>query len=31
LTAVQERIDMGAIKTTKTAKELVRLHYRRIE
>jgi hypothetical protein len=27
----QERIDLGHIKTDKTAKELVRLHYRRIE
>jgi len=27
----QDRIDLGHIKTDKTAKELVRLHYRRIE
>jgi hypothetical protein len=27
----QDRIDMGAIQTNKTAKELVRLHYRKIE
>jgi NitT/TauT family transport system substrate-binding protein len=27
----QERIEMGAIRTDKSAKELVRLHYRRIE
>ena len=29
--AFQERIDAGAIKTDKTAKELVRLHYRKIQ
>ncbi len=27
----QERIDLGQIKTDKTAKELVRLHYRKVE
>ncbi|MBI2468158.1 MAG: ABC transporter substrate-binding protein [Candidatus Rokubacteria bacterium] len=29
--AFQDRINSGAIQTTKTAKELVRLHYRKIE
>ena len=29
--AFQERIDAGAIETGKTAKELVRLHYRRLQ
>jgi len=29
--SIQDRIASGAIKTDKTAKELVRLHYRKIE
>jgi hypothetical protein len=29
--AFQERIDAGTIKTDKSAKELVRLHYRKLK